>query len=89
VDPQGPNSDRLYHGLIGGLPGANEMRIQDFLNSYQGKYVAPPGDYLIEFFLGYEDDGYGDNGYYSHDDGTGNQCLDVGSAWVSVTLIHP
>src|SRR5690348_16525284 len=36
VDPQGPNSDRLYHELIGGLPGANEMRIQDFLTSYQG-----------------------------------------------------
>ena len=42
---------------------------------------------LTEFFLGYEDDGYGDNGYYSHDNGTGNQCLDVGDAWV--TLIHP
>jgi hypothetical protein len=52
-------------------------------------FVAAPGNYLIEFFLGYEDDGYGDNGYYSHDNGTGNQCLDVGNAWVNVTLIHP
>ena len=89
VDPSGMNSDRLYHGLVGGLPFANPMRILDFMNSYRGTYVAPPGGYTIQFFLGYEDDGYSDNGYYSHDNGTDNQCLNVGSAWVTVTLIHP
>ena len=89
VDPSGANSDRLYHGLVGGLPFLNEMRLLDFLNSYRGTYVAPAGGYTIQFFLGYEDDGYGDNGYYSHDNGTDNQCLSVGNAWVTVTLIHP
>ena len=88
VDPSGPNSDRLYHGLVG-LPFLNHMRLLDFLNSYRGTYVAPPGGYTWQFFLGYEDDGYGDNGYYSHDNGTESQCLGVGSAWVTVTLIHP
>src|SRR6185369_5686635 len=62
VDPSGPNSERLYHGLVGGLPFLNEMRLLDFLNSYRGTYVAPPGGYTIQFFLGYEDDGYSDNG---------------------------
>jgi hypothetical protein len=36
--------------------------------------------------LGYEDDNYDDNGYWGHDDGTGNQCQDVGNAFVEVTI---
>jgi hypothetical protein len=43
--------------------------------------------------LGYEDDGYSDNGYYSHDDGTENQCqigsakgIDGGPAHVTITI---
>jgi hypothetical protein len=88
VDPSGPNSDRLYHGIVG-LAYLNQMRLLDFMNSYRGTWVAPPGGYTWQFFLGYEDDGYGDNGYYSHDNGIDNQCLNVGSAWVTVTLIHP
>ena len=90
VDPQGPNSDRLYHGLIG-LPGLPVMRIQDFMNQYQERYIAPveAQPYTSAFFLSYEDDVPADNGYYSHDNGTGNQCLNVGSAWVNLTIIHP
>jgi hypothetical protein len=70
VDPQGPNSDRLYHGLIG-LPGLPVMRFQDFFNQYQGRYVAPEvpgssGSALFSLYLSYEDDGPADNGYYSH-----------------------
>ena|SRR5579872_4134104 len=88
VDPSGPNSDRLYHGLLM-LPFTNPMRLLDFQNSYHGTFVAPPGGYTFQFFLGYEDDGYADNGYYSHDNGTENQCESIGNAWVTVTLIHP
>lgn len=36
--------------------------------------------------LGYQDDQYSDNGYYSHDDGNNNQCLNVGAAWVEIRV---
>jgi hypothetical protein len=36
--------------------------------------------------LGYEDDGYSDNGYTAHDDGTGNQCRNVGNASVTIVI---
>ena len=41
--------------------------------------------YLI---LGYEDDGYSDNGYWGRegDDGTGNQCAGLGNAYVIATI---
>ena len=89
VDPQGTNSDRLYHGRLI-LPGLGDMRIDDFMNWYGGTWVAPGnrGDYFQSFYLSYEDDGPFDNGYYAHDNGTGNQCLNVGSAWVNLTIIH-
>src|SRR4051794_30646091 len=89
VDPQGTNSDRLYHGRLI-LPGLGDMRIDDFMNWYGGTWVAPGnrGDYFQSFYLSYEDDGPFDNGYYAHDNGTGNQCLNVGSAFVSLTIIH-
>lgn len=85
VDPQGPNSDRLYHGRIG-LPGLGPMRILDFINQYQGKYVS---NYEGRLELNYEDDSPEDNGYYSHDDGTAGQCANVGGAWVNVFVAHP
>src|SRR5262249_47683988 len=90
VDPRGPNSDRLYHGLIR-LPGLGLERLQDFFHRTGGRYTIPanPGDRTLH--LGYEDDGYGDNGYWGHDDGTGNQCIinndnDGGAAWVVITV---
>jgi hypothetical protein len=46
-------------------------------------FVLPFSGALV---LGYEDDGYSDNGYYAHDDGTGNQCKGVGNAFVSLTI---
>jgi hypothetical protein len=67
------------------------MRIQDFFNQYQGRYVVPVGaqPFVGALYLSYEDDGPSDNGYYSHDNGTGNQCRNVGGAWVNLTIIHP
>ena len=36
--------------------------------------------------LSYVDDDYGNNGYWSHDDGTESQCRNVGSAYVEVNI---
>ena len=38
--------------------------------------------------LGFEDDGYGDNGYWGRDDGTGDQCKNLGTSYVLITITH-
>jgi hypothetical protein len=85
VDPVGPNSNRLYHGLIKlpGMPAA--VRLADFMKS--NSHTVPnnaAGDRSLR--LGYEDDSYANNGYWGHDDGIDNQCKDVGKAWVEVVI---
>jgi hypothetical protein len=39
--------------------------------------------------LGYTDDVFDDNGYWSHDDGTQNQCQGIGNAWFEVYITAP
>jgi hypothetical protein len=86
VNPSGSNSDHLYHGLIR-LPGQGGlMRIGDFMNNLKQYVVPASGDMTLH--LGYEDDDYGDNGYWGHDDGTEDQCKNVGNAWVTITVVH-
>src|SRR6266481_3729242 len=88
VNPSGPNADRLYHGLIF-LPGVTLGEKLDRISTRIGRTiiipagVGAPGNILK---LGYEDDGYDDNGYWGHDDGTENQCRNVGPAWVQLTI---
>ncbi len=109
VDPQGPNADRLYHGLIR-IPGVTEkfkasptgpkglVRFLDMgmknisTGQFRGQFavgdlskVAEKDRYLR---LGFEDDGYGDNGYWGRDDGTGDQCKDLGTSYVVITIAH-
>ncbi len=38
--------------------------------------------------LGFEDDGYGDNGYSGRDNGTGDQCTGLGTSYVLITITH-
>jgi hypothetical protein len=89
VNPSGPNSDRLYHGLIS-IPGRTEERIQGVIGRWiQLPSVISPG--MAALVIGYEDDNYGDNGYWGHDDGTENQCQqgpgrDGGPAWVTIQI---
>lgn len=88
VNPQGPNSDRLYHGLIW-IPGATGQLVR--ISSVIDRPLrVSGGDISAKLFLrlGYEDDDYSDNGYWGHDDGTGNQCKGVGSAWVTLRIEH-
>jgi hypothetical protein len=83
VDPSGPNSPRLYHGLIQ-FPGSPMTRLQGLI----GRVIVPRNPQPSPLQLGYEDDGYGDNGYTSHDDGTDDQCKDVGAAWLVLVVQH-
>lgn len=90
VDPSGGDADRLYHGLIT-IPFATESlaRIQKYWNkSVHIADTAPPAKLHLQ--LGFEDDNYSDNGYYSHDNGPNNQCgaADGGPAWVELAIKH-
>jgi hypothetical protein len=88
VDPSGPNSDRLYHGLIyvpSLVPAGSLQRISGYLGR-QYVLAASTDPLATALVLGYEDDGYADNGYYAHDDGTENQCRNVGDAWVTIRI---
>ncbi len=86
VNPQGPNSYRLYSGLID-IPGVTPglVRIGGWINR---TFIIPPNTNpdLLYLSLGYEDDRYDDNGYDGHDDGWGNQCKNVGPARVTVSI---
>jgi hypothetical protein len=88
VDPSGPNADRLYHGLIL-IPGMRGLtRIKDLVaRPYQVPTTLAPG-IPLHLRLGYEDDNYDDNGYYAHDDGTDDQCKNVGNAWVLLEILR-
>lgn len=92
VDPSGDNSDRLYHGRIQ-IPTATQglETVQGVMRRSPVHVANPahPAD-LAKFYLtlGYDDDQYNDNGYYSHDDGTEDQCKNVGNAWVELTIVH-
>lgn len=94
VNPSGPNAYRIYHGQIQ-IPGVIDTmtNFSQLVSDSQwspmftvqgggGPFPTPPSPISI----GYTDDGYGDNGYYSHDDGTENQCLGIGPAWIELYI---
>lgn len=87
VNPVGPNSDLFYSGQIS-IPGATNG-LEPFTPAQPAEYNIPltqSGGFLT---LGYKDDAYGDNGYYAHDDGTSNQCRNIGDAQVRIEIWHP
>jgi hypothetical protein len=88
VDPRGPNSDRLYHGLLQ-IPGATQpegelVAVAGVLERPLKVSSALPAPVFLR--LGYQDDNYDDNAYGKHDDGTGKQCRGIGPARVSVAV---
>jgi hypothetical protein len=100
VNPSGRASDRLYHGKLS-IPGATAGLVR--ISSITRPYRPEPLHLVVNKFpphydgsplylqLGYEDDDYGDNGYYKHDDGNNAQCRcdrDGGPAWIVITIIH-
>jgi len=79
-----PSSDNgLYHGSIN-IPGATGGLVQLWTAVGRSFTVSAGGGGTL--VLGYQDDGYSDNGYYAHDDGTGNQCKGVENAWVHLVI---
>lgn len=91
VDPSGPNSDRLYHGQIQ-IPGAVEALTDlDELIGSGGAWsrfftISGVNSFPGRIAIGYSDDGYGDNGYYSHDDGTEGQCKSNIDAFLDIYI---
>jgi hypothetical protein len=104
VDPRGRvgGLDDQYFGLIK-IPGITDqfpsspvVRVPGLARFYNVLYNG--GTYRIptnfantqDLFLrlGYEDDGYGDNGYWGRDPGTANQCDGLPNAFVQLTIFR-
>lgn len=96
VYPTGSNSGELYHGLVQ-IPRLDSTGLKRLEQVVGHKITATRGAGCEgmgkadcfdgwQLTLGYEDDDYEDNGYWSHDDGTENQCKGVGPAWVGITI---
>jgi hypothetical protein len=88
VDPYAPDSPGLYHGrwAIGPPVPATLNDGTRLQGSIQEKFSIRISASDPQFYLGYEDTGYGDNGYDSHDDGTNDQCKASDSANVVVAI---
>jgi hypothetical protein len=90
VNPSGDNSDHEYYGEIW-IPGATGVLVP-IAGIANRTWTVPNGTTNAGEFLrlGYVDDNYSDNGYYSHDNGTENQCAgsDGGPASVTLTITH-
>lgn len=74
VNPSGGDSERYYFGEIW-IPGATGVLVP--IAGVIGKTLTVPVGTTnagLHLRLGYTDNDYSDNGYYSHDDGTENQC---------------
>jgi hypothetical protein len=88
VDPQGPGSDHLYYGTIQ-IRGAEGFAQPARLSQWVGRAVTiPDGASNAMLILGYEHDHYWNAGYYGHDDGTADQCKNIGPAWVELQVEH-
>jgi hypothetical protein len=81
VDPMPASAGRWY-GTIS-IPGATNGLVALSSVIGQSLTVGVNGGPLN---LGYVDNGYRDNSYDFHDNGTGNQCLNVENAWVDIFI---
>jgi hypothetical protein len=78
VNPDPPNGVNQYHGKVGivsSVGGPVTLALTRLLDIQNASFRPTTASFLQ---VGFEDDGYGDNSYSSHDNGTNNQC-----AWSS------
>ena len=88
--PQGDDAPTLYSGTIW-IPGLiDNQRIAGTMNRewHVQPGLQPPVLKNLFLRLGYQDDNYSDNGYWGHDNGNNNQCLNVTSAWVEIKVVR-
>lgn len=91
VNPLGNNADHLYSGTIqiSGVIGS-PTRIAGVIQNSPWQVplgLTPQTQAQLFLHLGYQDDDYGDNGYWNHDDGNPTQCAGTGPAWVEITVV--
>jgi len=96
TNPTGDNAGNYYSGMLS-IPGVtgNLQRIGGVLAPrewFVPRDLPPTVLPQLHLIIGYQDDEYDDNGYYSHDDGNNDQCQNVGPAWIEVKIVsdvHP
>lgn len=102
VNPSGDNSDKLYFGQINIPWITNGFKpIRNLIPMYGSYDIQSPDRCNLAFnipnidsipessrylSLSYKDDAYGDNGYWGHDDGTEDQCKNIGSAYLDISI---
>jgi hypothetical protein len=92
LQPRGRDANRLYWGTLT-IPGVTPPgeRLSRWVDRQIQVTSAVPSNSVLH--LGYLDEGYGDNGYWGHDDGDDDQCKSSnsnygGPAWVTLTIQH-
>jgi hypothetical protein len=87
--PAGSNANIYYRGQIF-IPGTGMTTLQPVLGRQPQTYTIPASAVMApgqnHLALGYTDDNFGDNGYGSHDNGTSNQCMDIGAVSITVDI---
>lgn len=86
VHPLGGNEPNEYHGMVL-IPGSTTTLVP--ISSVANGTPLPQPSSGGTLTLGYVDNVLGDNGYYSHDDGTGDQCKNKGAVAVTLNITHP
>jgi hypothetical protein len=81
LNPSGSNADELYSAMVR-IDGITSGRQR--LQLWADRELVARARAMLE--LGYQDDNYGDNGYTGHDDGTEDQCRNIGAASVRITV---
>ncbi|WP_217430930.1 Ca2+-dependent phosphoinositide-specific phospholipase C [Sphingomonas bacterium] len=83
VDPTGANAERIYSGTLE-IAGATPLPRGRIANWIGVPIAVTAAAATLQ--IGYQDDGYGDNGYDHPDPGTDGQCVGQGPAWVTITV---
>jgi hypothetical protein len=92
TNPTGSDAETYYSGTawIDGVMGGPNEKIAGLLNVAWKVPVPKDPKLAQEYFLqlGYLDTqgDYLDNGYWNHDDGNDDQCLNKGPAWIEVKV---
>ena len=84
-------TDNVGSRIIGGTYGVPPYKEAERISNVIGRWLqvtnipANASNYLV---LGYMDGlfDYGNNGYYKHDNGTNDQCENLGSAFVKLSI---